>query len=436
VADLFSEEWKAAIIFLAVYVGLVVSKRHRPHIAWAGVIAAFIFRVLHPLDLFNHPSAVNWNVIGIFVGSLILAELLIYSKVPEMVSDILINKSPNLGVAFLAVVAFASFLSIFIENVVTVLIVAPIALVLCQKTKVSPVPVIIGLAISSNLQGVAILIGDTPSMLLAKEMPLTFLDFFFYQGKPSIFWFTQLGALAGFGVLYLVFRRYRQRPQPIEVSKVTSWVPVWLIAATIVLLSVGSYIDPQLIWFGGAVCMVIGIAGYIWYGRRNGDTRVALMRRLDVGTALFLVAVFMLVHMLVETGVIAALVGSLEAMLGGASPFVIYTAVVWFSVLISAFIDNIPYIAAMLPVVLGTSETPGLSETLGVPRELLAFGVLLGSCLGGNITPIGAASNLVAFRILGREGQPISFGTFVKIGLPFTLAATGAAYAALYLLYK
>jgi Na+/H+ antiporter NhaD/arsenite permease-like protein len=423
-----ADGWKAAIIFLAVYAALVISKRWRPFITWAGVLLALILRVVDLGDFFS--GGVNWNVIGIFVGSVILAELLIYSRVPETVSDHLINRSPNLGVAFLLVIAFASFLSIFIENVVTVLIVAPIAFELSRKAGISPVPVIIGLAISSNLQGAAILIGDTPSMILAARMPLTFVEFFVYRGRAGIFWFTQIGAAAGFLVLLLFFVTYRQRPEKIAVTRIRSLVPVWLISATIVLLSIGSYIDPQLRWFGGSACMIIGAVGFIWYRRRISDGIVSFLSRIDLGTAAFLVAIFLLVYMLEKNGVIAVFVAWLVENIRGAGPFAVYSAVVWVSVLVSAFIDNIPYITAMLPVVLG------LSATLGISRELLAFGLLLGSCLGGNITPIGAASNLVAFRLLERGRNPIRFRTFVKYGLPFTLAATGAAWIVLWLVYR
>ncbi|MBD3178442.1 MAG: arsenic transporter, partial [Candidatus Latescibacteria bacterium] len=116
--------------------------------------------------------------------------------------------------------------------------------------------------------------------------------------------------------------------------------------------------------------------------------------------------------------------------LEGAHPFLVLTAVVWFSVAVSAFIDNVPYIAAMFPVV------HGMAGNLQIPHEMLFLGVLIGSCVGGNITPIGAAANLTAIGILRREGRPVSFGSFVRIGLPFTLAATTASYLLLYLLYR
>jgi Na+/H+ antiporter NhaD/arsenite permease-like protein len=417
---------RAAFIFIAVYAGLVVTRRFRPHIAWLGIIVALVLGVLRPAEIF---LGINWNVIGIFVGSLMLAELFIFSRVPETISDLLINKSPSLGVAFLLIIIFTSILSAFIENVATVLILAPVALELTRKAGVSPVPVIVGLAVSSNLQGTATLIGDPPSMIMAANMKMNFLDFFLYQGKLGIFFFVEAGAVAGFIVLYLFLRGIKQRPEPLPVTPVTSWVPVYFIGLMILLLSLAGLIDPDFVWFGGAVCIVMGLAGCAWLWLRERREAQKLLRSIDWQTIAFLAGVFVLVTMLERRGAIDALVGGI-GFLAGADRFVVYTIVVWFSVLVSAFIDNVPYITAFLPVVIG------LSERLEYPSEVLVFGVLIGSCLGGNITPIGASANIVSVGILQREGHPVSFGSFVKIGLPFTIAATVVSYILLWLLYR
>ncbi|MBN2184941.1 MAG: TRAP transporter large permease subunit [Candidatus Krumholzibacteriota bacterium] len=416
---------RGSIVFLMVYIGLVLSNKNRWLIAWGGVAAALIIRALYPAEIFH---GIHWNVIGIFAGSLLLAETFIYSKMPETISDQLINKSPNLGAAFMAIIVFASFFSIFLDNVITVLIIAPIALQLTRKAGVSPVPVIIGLAISSNLQGMAILIGDTPSMLLAAKMRLGFLEFFWYQGRPSIFWIVQIGALAGFFVLYWFFRGDRQKLQQLEVTPVRSWVPMWLILLAIVLLSFMTKIDPGFSWFGGTACMGAGVGGFIWQSIRARKEKEKISCKFDFETVAFLMAIFVLVHMLVQRGVVELLINNLEG-LKGKNIFVIYSVIVWFSVIVSSFIDNIPYIAAMLPLV------TGLSTSLGVNPALLAFGLLIGSCMGGNITPIGATANLVAIGILRREGREVSFGDFVRVGLPFTVAATATAWIVLWWIY-
>ncbi len=417
--------WKAAIIFILVYVGLVIGKRHRPFIVWAGVFAALALNVIEPREIF---FGINWNVLGIFAGSLILAELFLVSRLPETIADILINRSPNLGVAFLSIIIFTSILSSFIENVATVLIVAPIALQLARKVEVSPIPVIIGLAVSSNLQGTATLIGDPPSMILAAARGMNFLDFFWYGGKIGIFFFVEIGAIFGFAVLFLFLMGMKRRPIKIPVTKVRSWTPVWLIVIMIVLLSLASLIDKSFTWFAGTVCMLISAAGLVWYRWMDVGGFQRLARHFDWGTTAFLAGIFVIVAMLEQRGAIEAIVDRIGSH-GGVNPFLVYSVVVWVSVLISAFIDNVPYITAMLPVV------TGIAARLGMSGELLVFGLLIGSCLGGNITPIGASANIVALGILDRTGNHVSFRSFVKIGLPFTLAATAAAYIALWLVW-
>jgi Na+/H+ antiporter NhaD/arsenite permease-like protein len=423
----------AIVIFVVVYAGLVIFRHHRAHVTWAGVALAVILGALKFREIV--PS-INWNVLGIFAGTLVLAELFIISKVPETIADVLINRSRNLGMAFVAIIAFTSVLSVFVENVAALLIVAPIALQLARKAGVSPVPVIIGIAIASNLQGTATLIGDPPSMILAAAMKMNFMEFIFYPMrngsgavKPGIFWFVQIGAIVSIFVLLLFFRGMRRRLDPIPVTPIFSVVPSMLLILMILLLACATFVDPGFVWFGGTVCMATALVGCVWFSFHDHRRVARIARDFDWETAAFLAGVFVLVGMLDNRGVIGAAVGRLGA-LKGAHPFVLYSAVVWASVLLSGFIDNVPYITAMLPLVIRFANEAGL------PVELFAFGLLIGACVGGNITPIGASANVVAVGLLHREGYSVSFGRFMKMGLPFTIAATVASYLALWFVYS
>ena len=276
----------------------------------------------------------------------------------------------------------------------------------------------------------AILIGDIPSMLLAAQERMTFLDFFWRDGKPGIFWFVQFGAFAGFAVIWPFIKKYRQKPERIEVARIRSWIPFWLIVVMVVMLALSAQWDRDMSkGYGGIICMLVALAGVIWYGFsvRKGAERHKW--HLDWRTIVFLAAIFILVFMLVEAGAVETVVGRLSG-LEGRNTFVVLTIIVWFSVMVSAIIDNIPYIAVMLPLV------GNLADTLDINRMLLVLGLLIGSCMGGNITPIGAAANVAATGILEKERNPVSFWGFVRIGLPFTLAATSAAYLALYFVYR
>ena len=251
------------IVFILVYLFLIVSKKHRAKALWIGVavlvVAAWFSDHEARSELGLHAfffDAINWNVLGIFAGTLVLAELFIDSRVPVLLADLLIDRSRTSGWAMLWVCVMSSFISIFVENVATVLIVAPVALEAARRLKVSPVPFIIGIAVSSNLQGTATLIGDPPSMLLAAHEKMNFNDFIFYQGKPSIFFAVQAGAVASFGVLYLFFRKFREPVVRLPVEKPTSWVPTILLVLLIVDLGCSSLIDPEFRWFAGASTIV------------------------------------------------------------------------------------------------------------------------------------------------------------------------------------
>ena len=410
------------IVFAAVYLFLILSRHHRALTLWIGVALLLILGRVSPGGMLTD---INWNVIGIFAGTLVLAELFILSGVPARMATILVDRSSTVGMAILWICALTSFISAFVENVATVLIVAPIALEISRRLKVSPVSFLIALAISSNLQGTATLIGDPPSMILAAYQKMSFNDFFFLQGKPGIFFAVQLGAVLSFVVLYFLFRKFNQRVEQIPVKPVETWTPTILLALMVVCLAGASSLDPDFRYLGGAICLFFGLLGLIHRARRDRGTSQGRCRRVlreyDLETTFFLAGIFVMVGALTRVGLITDLARSIQSITGG-STFWAYTMIVWVSVLFSAFVDNVPYLTAMIPV------AAVLSRSLGIPPQLLVFGLLIGSCLGGNVTPIGASANIVAVGLLRRQGYHVSFWEFVKIGLPFTLAATLGSY--------
>ncbi|KPK57668.1 MAG: hypothetical protein AMK73_09920 [Planctomycetes bacterium SM23_32] len=430
-------------VFCLVYAWLILSRRHRAKAVWAGVIALFLVPVLFgsspvlgPRDLFRLNeggswASVNWNVIGIFCGTMLVAGVFIYSGVPALCADLLIDRSPNVGWAILGVCAFASFVSAFADNTATVLIIAPIAMALARKLEVSAAPFVIGLAISSNLQGTATLIGDPPSMILAGHFQLNFNDFFWYGGRPGIFFAVQVGAVAGFTVLWLMFRRYRQPVVRIEPERPRSWVPLVVLVLMVSALAAASSLDPHFVWFGAVTCLTAAAFSMGWLWRRDREDAVRILKSFDFRTLFFLAGVFMMIYALNRTGIVAR-AAQLVASLTGQSMLGAFVLVVGFSMVLSAFVDNIPYVAAMLPLV----DALGGNMGVGATNMVLPFGLLIGSCLGGNITPIGASANVVAYGLLDRtEGEEINFLDFVKIGLPFTLAAVAAGAGFLWIVW-
>jgi Na+/H+ antiporter NhaD/arsenite permease-like protein len=421
--------WIVLLVFIAFYAFLIFSKHHRAKGIWIAVglmaLGALIFgkegeaALLSPRALLT--DAVNWNVIGVLAGAMLIADLFIESRVPVLLSDLIALRCRTVHMALLGVCALAGFISAFVDNVTTVLIVAPVALAIAKRTDFSPVPLLVGIAVCSNLQGAATLIGDPPSMMLAGFYKMSFNDFFVYRSRPSIFFAIQLGAVAGLFVLYLIFRKQRRPMVKIEIEKPLTWVPVGFIVAMIAFLASSSRFDPGFRWLAGTGNVCLGAAALAWATRRNRAEARKVITRYEFPTIAFLAGIFVMAYAMNQYGWVDAIARGISGLVGH-NEFVAYTVIVWFSVFVSAFIDNIAYVAVMLPV------TQQLGEAVGGPPFLYAAGLLIGACLGGNITPIGAACNVVATGILRREGRPISFWQFARIGLPFTLAATGAGY--------
>lgn len=405
-------------IFILSYILFVFFAAKRTHIAVGASLLLILTGAISAKEAF---FAINWNVMGIFVGTLVVADIFMESRMPAYIAEVIVDKAKNTAWAILFICLLTGFISAFVENVATVLIVAPIAFSLAKKLKINPVNMMIGIAISSNLQGTATLIGDPPSMLLGGFAKMNFMDFFFYRGRPSIFFAVESGALASFFVLYFIFRKHKEKTALLRVEKVRSWVPTIILITLIVVLAVSSFFDTDFSYAAGIICLIAALISITWEKLANKSSIVRGMKKLDWETTFFLMGVFILVGSITLTGWVETISIFLSGLVGQ-NIFLGYTLVVFLSVFLSAFIDNVPFLAAMLPVAIS------MSEKLGINPSLFLFGLLIGTSLGGNITPIGASANIVACGLLKKEGYSVKFGHFMKIGLPFTLVAVSAAY--------
>jgi Na+/H+ antiporter NhaD/arsenite permease-like protein len=413
-------------VFIIAYILFIFLPNKRTHIAITGAALLVLTGMVSFKEAF---FAINWNVMGIFVGTLVVADVFMESRVPAYLAEIIVDKARNTAWAILFICALTGFISAFVENVATVLIVAPIALSLAKKLKINPMNMMIAIAVSSNLQGTATLIGDPPSMLLGGFAKMNFMDFFFYKGRPSIFFAVELGAFVSFFVLYFIFRSQRQKTELLRVEKVKSWFPTILLVGLIVLLALSSFFDTGFSYMAGIICMIAGIISILWEKLINKGSIIEGIKSLDWETTFFLMGVFILVGSITITGWIEVVSTHLSHLVGS-NIFLGYTLIVFISVFLSAFIDNVPFLAAMLPVAIS------MSDKLHINPSLFLFGLLIGASLGGNITPIGASANIVACGILKKEGQQVSFKDFFKIGFPFTIAAVSAAYLFIWFIWS
>ncbi len=418
----------ALALFAVTYVLMLVFSKYRPYIALA---SALIFILTGMLPVGQILGNIDFNVLLMIAGTMGIVALFIESKMPELLADLIMEKVPNVMWAAVAMSLFSGVISAFVDNVATVLMVAPVALEICRKLKTNPVPFIIGIAVSSNLQGAATLVGDTTAIMLGSALDMSFMDFFWYKGRPSIFFAVELGAVLSAIILAYLFRKEKAPiPKINERTKVTDYVPTVLLTGTILLLILASFIPNKPDVTNGLICCALLVIGLIYnfIKKRNLSAIVSPLKEIDFQTIGLLLGLFLMIGGIAEQGVIDAAAGLL-AKAGGGNIFVLYTVIVWASVLISAFIDNIPYVATMIPVI------AGLASALNVDPTVLYFGLLSGATLGGNCTPIGASANITGIGILRREGYTVRNSDFFKIGIPFTLAAIIPAYIYLWIMY-
>ncbi len=418
----------ALVIFIAVYAVMLLLPKRR---AMAALTAAVVFMILGIISVGDILSEVDWNVLLMLAGTMGTVDLFIRSNMPNRLSDRLVAVLPSVKWLIIALALFAGLVSAFVDNVATVLMLAPVGMAISKKLNISPVNTILAIAVSSNLQGAATLVGDTTSILLGGHMGLDFMDFFVYNGHAGMFWVVQAGALATVPVMLILFRKEKGRLNGGELTPVTDYLPTWLLLGTVISLIAASFIPNKPDITNGVLCMgffLVGLALEVALGRVSTDTVKDVVKAIDYETLSLLAGLFLVIHGIKEVGIIDDL-SRIITSLGGGNLFLTYTIIVWASVLISAFVDNIPYTATMLPVV------GGVAASLGVNQAVLCFGLLTGATLGGNLTPVGASANIAACGILRKEGYEVTTGQFMRIGVPFTLAAVFTGYVLVWLIY-
>ena len=422
------------ILFILTYILIIALPKYKMYITLAtAVLTAGALLIFGWTNFLEVLQAIDYNVILMLFGIMITVGLFSESGMPNKLADQLVSKIPNTMVTLVILAILSGVISAFIDNVATVLMLAPIGIAIAKKTEVSPIPVIIAIAVSSNLQGAATLVGDTTSIMLAGQLDMSFIDFFFMDGRFSIFWAVELGMLCTIPVLFFIFRKSNKRISiESQQIKVKSIIPTLLLILTIVLLIVFSFIPNKPEITNGLICVGVALVGLVIYFVSKSKEQVSFKtaavelwkESIDYETIVFLTTLFIIIFAVDMVGIIDD-ISKLFVSIGSNNIFLLYTIIVFGSVIASAFIDNIPYVATMLPVI--NSLVIGLNASKNI-EILLCFGLLCGATLGGNLTPVGASANVVGIGLLRKEGYEVKNSDFFKIGIPFTLLAVLAGY--------
>lgn len=393
---------------------------------WVSLIILLVLVITSTVDFNELLIYVDWDVLGLILGMNMLTVYLEDSGLMEVISSFLRKRltSPLKLVFWLSFTA--GLVSIALENVSVVLLFAPIALRMAKSMNLNPIPVMIGVALASNMAGSATMIGDPPAIITAGYLNLVFTDFIWYSNKPSMFFFTLIPMIIACLVLALIAKR--SLPQ-INKSYSTSNLNdegvkqttiaidnVFLIEASIfltikiILLSLRHVIHLPLSLI--ALISVGGLTVTRLIHRDYENVKHALVAGFEWKLLLFLIGIFTLSGAFTKHG-LANIVAKWIVNTGSGNIVIVTSLLVWLSVLISAFIDNVPYTTTMLPVVVL------IASNLGVEPITIAWALLLGTTLGGNLTYIGASANVTAVRILEKRGYQVSFWDFIRMSIPF-----------------
>ncbi len=414
----------ATILSLGVFVvtlGLIISEKlHRTVAAMAGASALLMLRIFTPSQALSY---VDFNTLGVLMGMMIIVSIVKKTGVFEYLAIVSAKKAkgdPWRIILFLC--AVTALISAFLDNVTTVLLIVPMTFVITKKLGVNPIPFLIPEILASNIGGTATLIGDPPNIMIGSRAGLSFTDFIANLGPIILLVF-----IAVFAVLWLI---YRKKLKVDEESK----RKIFELDEKVCIKD-----RPLLI----KCCAVLGlvVAGFILHDKLNytngmiaiaGATLLVLVSRSDIEDALlsiewptifFFASLFVLVGALEEVGLIGTLAGMITGLVKG-NLLLAGILLLWFSALVSAFLDNIPFVATLIPLILGLGAQ-------GIDIGPLWWAVSLGACLGGNGTLIGASANVVVAGLAHKQGYSLTFREYMKIGFP--LMALSVALSMVYL---
>ncbi len=410
----------ALALFGLMYGGIICFPKQKTWIALATAAAFVILGILPQGQIFG---SINWNALMMILGTMLIVYYFIESQMPNRIADTLLKKAPNVMWATIFMSLFSGIISAFIDNVATVLMVVPVGIAVCNKLMVNPVGMIITIAVSSNLQGAATLVGDTTSIMLAGYAKMDFMDFFWMENRPGMFFAVESGALATVPIMMILFRQDKQPILAEGCTVVKDYTPSGMLLLMVVLLITASFLPEKPEISNGLICLILALITMLIEAVKRKNIRVIFkaLQSVDYETLGLLSALFCVIAGITNIGIIDDFAAWIVK-IGGNRMIFLYTIVVWGSVLISAFVDNIPYVATMLPVL------SAVTAQIGVEPYLLYFGLLSGATLGGNLTPVGASANITATGLLRKQGYEVTFRDFARIGIPFTFTAVMIGY--------
>jgi Na+/H+ antiporter NhaD/arsenite permease-like protein len=417
----------ATVIFIGAYFLIASERVHKTTAALSGAALMLLLGILTQEEAFHgreHVHGVDWNTILLLIGMMTIVAITKETGVFEWIAIKSAKIARGRPMAIIALFSLVTaLLSALLDNVTTVLLVAPVIIVVCRTLETDPVPFLICAVLASNIGGTATLIGDPPNIMIASVASLTFLDFLKINGPIIIVVFlVYLGVVrVALGSRLKVSEECRARVLEFDESRTIHDPRLLVKSLGVIGLTLTGFmihgsvgLEPATIALAGAALLLI------LYGK--SPTKV--LEEVEWPTIFFFMGLFIMVSGLVKVGVVRLLASGALDLTGGHTPTMTHL-VMWLSAVASGIVDNIPFVATMNSLVVDIAESvtgeTGRAALHDPSIFPLWWALSLGACLGGNMTLVGASANVVVAGIAAGAGYPITFVRFLKYGIPVTL---------------
>lgn len=421
--------WIATIIFLISY-GLIVSEKlDKTKVALIGAGLMLILKIVSQHEAFYDENfAIDYNVIFLLIGMMIIVNILSKTGLFQFLAI----KSAKLakGKPFLILIFFTSItamLSAILDNVTTVLLLVPVTLFIADELELDPFPFLISEVMASNIGGTATLIGDPPNIMIASKVQLTFMDFIYHM-TPAVFFiflFFLLTIKLLFGKKLFVSEEIRQKILAIDEYTLIKNPSLLKKSLSVLGMVVLGFVTHGTLHYEPATIAILGAAILLIISKADPHH---VLRELEWPTLFFFIGLFIIVGGVVKVGLISKLSEGMISLTNPSSENMFITAIttLWFSAISSAIVDNIPFVASMIPLVIDTAHAvlPAGKDFKSVVQHSTLMPVwwslALGACLGGNGSPVGASANVITIGLAEKAGYPISFRKFIIYAIPIT----------------
>lgn len=410
------------LIFILAYVAIISEKLNRTIVAILGAALMIIF---HILDQADAVSSIDFNTIGLLIGMMITVSIMkqtgLFQYLALKMAKIAKGNPIKILIYFSIITAVASGL---LDNVTTILLIVPVTLVIVETLEIKPTPFIIAEIMSANIGGAATLIGDPPNIMIGSATGYTFLDFIVNLGPIIliIFIFTISSIVLLFKKQLKVDEKNLKKVEQFDENKAIKDKPLLIKSLTVLGIVITGFVLAEFIGLESATIALFGAGLLLLLSKLDPED---VFNEVEWPTIFFFLGLFILVGSLESIGVISILASKMLEITGG-SVQTTTVFVLWMSAVLSAFLDNIPYVATMIPLV------QELAADASGNFEPVWWALSIGACLGGNGTIIGASANVVARGITEKNGYEISFLSYMKIA--FVLMILSIALAMIYLL--